>query len=347
MREGASATTSLNGKKRVVILGGGFAGIEILKRLQKKFQNDDRIDITLVSKDTFLLFTPMLPEVLSGMVDARQITTPVRVFLKNNTFYQARVESIDLKSKIVKVAHPIGKDFEPFELREHIIEYDYLVIALGNKENFYGLQSVKPHAFTMSDVNDAITLRNHVISVLEQANLERSNSTMREKLLTFVIVGGGFNGIETAGELNDFVRDITKEYYKNISRQEIRVILVHSSDKILEQLEEELGKYALDNLKKRGVEFILNAKLKEAAESSVVLDNSTVIPCFTLIWSAGVRPSKLVARLECPHDDKHRIQVNPYLEVQNYEGAYTLLEIAPLCQCLTQMEPILLLLNTL
>lgn len=308
------------GKQRVVILGSGFAGIEVLKQLQKKFHDSD-VDIVLISRDNFVLFTPLLPEVFSGMIDPRQITTPVRAFLNDATFYQANVESIDFDNKKVRISHTIGKYFEPIDMREHSVDYDFLVIALGNEENFFGIESVEQHAFTMSGVIDAIRLRNHVINVLEQATLEARDETLRKKLLTFVIVGGGFNGIETAGELNDFVRGIAKAHYNGIPEDEIRIILVHATDTVLEQVEKELGDYALENLKKRGVEFILNTLVSEASETSITLDNGAIIPTFTLVWSAGVVPSKLVAKLDCPHDDKHRIRVNRYLEVENHEGS--------------------------
>lgn len=309
------------GKQRVMILGSGFAGVEVLKGLQKKFRDDNRVEVTMVSRDNFLLFTPMLPEVCSGMINPREITTPVRVFLKDAQFYQADVESIDLRNKQVEISHKIGKSSEYAGVKKHKLEYDYLVIAMGNEVNFFGQQEVKQHAFTMMDVDDAIKLRNHVINMLEQAALEQNDAPLRKKLLTFIVVGGGFNGIETVGELNDFIRETAQKYYrKNISEKEIRVVLVHAGDKILEQIDEELGKYALKSLKKRGVEFVLNRKVTKATEDSATLDNNDVIQSCTLVWSAGVTPGKLIANLECSHDKKHRLQADKYLQLQDYPG---------------------------
>ncbi|HVX02705.1 MAG TPA: NAD(P)/FAD-dependent oxidoreductase [Nitrososphaera sp.] len=310
-----------NERQRVIVLGSGFAGVEVLKGLEKKFHGDDHIDITMISKDNFLLFTPMLPEVCSGMIDPREITTPVRGFIKDATFCQADVESIDLRNKQVEISHQIGKSFENTGVKKHTLGYDYLVIALGNEVNFFGQEEVKQHAFTMIDVDDAIKLRNHVINMLEQAALEQNDAALRKKLLTFIVVGGGFNGIETVGELNDFIRETAEKYYrKDISEEEIRVVLIHASDKILEQIDEGLGKYALESLKRRGVEFILNRKVTKATKDSATLDNNDVIPSFTLVWSAGVTPGKLIADLECSHDKKHRLQADKYLQLQDYPG---------------------------
>ncbi len=310
--------------KRILILGGGFAGIEVLKRLQKKFKNREDIEITLVSKNNFLLFTPMLPEVASGMIETRHIVTPVREFCKKAKFYEAIVESIDFRNNQVALTHPIGKQTSPTDWDQHILKYDYLVIALGSQNNFFGMSDVQKHAFTMTSIGDAITLRNHIINILEQANLEEHNINLRKDLLTFMVVGGGFNGIETVGEVNHFVRDSIEKYYKNILMTDVRVLLVSASDKILEQVDEQLGKYALQKLKQSGVEFIMNHHVKEATPTSATLDDGTKINTYTLVWSAGVTPTKLIKELDCEHDRGHRIVTNHYLEVPGYEGVYAI-----------------------
>lgn len=307
--------------KHIVILGGGFAGIGVLKKLQKEFHNDSRVEITLVSKENFLLFTPMLPEVASGMIETRHIVTPVRSFCRKAKFYEANIESIDLDNKCVIITHTIGRQSQPNSWREHTLKYDYLVIALGSDDNFFGMSDIEENAFTMKTINDAIVLRNHMIKILEQANLEQDDHDLRKSLLTFVVVGGGFSGVETVGAVNDFVRESIKQYYPNIYMSDVRVILVSATDKILEQIDEELGKFALEKLKESGVEFIMNTQVKGAANDKAILHNDTVIPCYSLIWTAGVTPNKLIANLQCEHDSGHRILANNYLEVQKYEGA--------------------------
>ena len=313
---------SFNSSKRILILGSGFAGVEVLKRLQRKFKNNDSIDITLVSRDNFLLFTPMLPEVASGMIETRHIVTPIRSFCTKANFYEANVESIDLENKEVVIKHAIGKQSEPNAWDQHRLEYDYLVIALGSKTKFFGMTEVEKHSFTMKSIDDALVLRNHVINILEQASMEQANRHLRKSLLTFVVVGGGFNGIETVGELNDFVRDTIKTFYKNIYMSDVRIILVNSSDKILEQVDEDLGRYALQKLKAKGVEFIMNKHVIGASPNSAKLDDDTIIPSYTIIWTAGVTPSRLTANLPCDHDKGHRIISSNYLEIPHHPGVY-------------------------
>ena len=298
--------------KRILVLGSGFAGIEVLKRVQKKFKNNKNVEITLVSKDNFLLFTPMLPEVASGMIETRHVITPVREFCSKTRFYEASVESIDLDNKQVVITHAIGRQSNPSGWDQHVLKYDYLVIAVGSENNFFKMSDIQKHAFTMKNIDDAIILRNHIINVLEQANLEEHNKDLRKSLLTFVVVGGGFNGVETVGAINDFVRESIKEYYKNIYMTEVKVKLVHTGDKLLEQVDEELGRFALGKLKTKGLEFIMNTHVVGATPFSVKLDDdkNTIIPCYTLVWTAGVTPSKLIADLPCEHDKGHRIIAN-------------------------------------
>jgi len=211
---------------RIIILGSGFAGVEVLKKLQKEYCNDDSKEIIMISKDNFLLFTPMLPEVATGTVDTRHIVTPIRSFCKKATFYEATVQSIDLCKKIV-TTHEIGKSNLPSDTRQHILSYDYLVIAVGSENNFFGVDGIEQNALKMKSIADASILRNHLIEILEQAQVEQDDNHLKRSLLTFVVVGGGFNGIETVGELADFIKDTVKVYYKNISMSEVRILLVN------------------------------------------------------------------------------------------------------------------------
>src|SRR5919202_1044337 len=328
MKEQKEALSIDNSKKQqqlpqvqhILILGSGFSGIEVLKNLQKKFHNNREVTITLVSKNNFLLFTPMLPEVASGMIETRHIVTPIRSFSNKVNFYEADVESIDFKNKHVIIRHPIGKLSEPTSWDQHTLKYDYLVIALGSETRFFGMTEVKKHSFTMKSIDDAIGVRNHILSILEQANIERENRDLTKSLLTFVVVGGGFNGIETVGELNDFVRETIRAYYKNIYMSDVRMILVSATDKILEQVDEKLGEWALQKLKTKGVEFRMNKHVTGATATTSKLDDGTIIPCHTLIWAAGVTPTDLIASLSCEHDKRHAIVVNNFLEVKGYEG---------------------------
>lgn len=340
-------------QKRILILGGGFAGTEVLKGLQDIFQDDIEVDITLVSDNNYFLFTPMLHEVSAGAIETRHIATPIRQFCKRARFYQASIESVDIKNKQVIIKHHIGRDRKEQQLLQqqqkqsssvanqindnnytldieghrHILLYDYLVVALGSEPKFFGLSDIERNAFTMKNLNDAIILRNHVIDMLEQADFEHEDKQLRKSLLTFIVVGGGFSGVETVGSLNDFVKGMIKEYYYNLdAEKDPHVILVSSKDRLLEEMDEELGKFALEKLEESGVEVILNAHAKSAGKNNVVLDNGTSIRTHTLIWAAGVTTQKIVSNIDgLDHDKKSgRVMVDDHLQCKGQGNIFAL-----------------------
>ena len=302
--------------KRIVILGGGFAGIEVLRRLQKAFQDDISIDLRLVSRDNFLLFSPMLPEVSSGMIETRHIVTPIRSFCNRARFYEANVESINLNDRYVAINHRIGRETGPIDSRNHILKYDFLVIALGGETNFFGMTDLSEHAFTIKTLGDAIILRNHVINMLEQADVEDEDADLKTSLLRFVVVGGGFSGVETVGELNDFVQDSIKHYYHNIKREDAQIILINSGTRVLPEVTDDLSVFTLQKLRENGIKVILNSRVKGATINSVKLNNGSEITTYTLVWAGGVKPSSLIANLVCERDKVGRIVANNNLEVQ-------------------------------
>jgi NADH dehydrogenase len=336
--------------KRILILGGGFAGVAALKRLQSKFQTNVSIEITMISKDNYMLFTPMLHEVASGMIETRHIVTPIRAFCNRSRFYSAIVQDIDLKNKRVVIRSsatttPVGNtgisiiEHDSLELNNtRSLYYDYLVIALGSETRFFGMSDIQQNAFTMKNLNDAINLRNHVVYLLEQSDqlpsndatattITSSNNTyndLQKRLLTFVIVGGGFAGVETAGEINDFIKDSAKDYYHNIDSNNIRTILIQSGNRLLPEMSEELAEFALQKLRNSGVEVILNTRVVGATANSVKLGNGNIIPTKTIVWSSGVSPNSLITNLPCEHDKSGRIVVDKYLEIPQFKGVYAL-----------------------
>lgn len=317
---------------RILILGGGFAGIQVLRQLQKAFQNDIGIDITLVSRDNFFLFTPMLPEISSGMIETRHIVTPLRAFCNRAKFYEAETESIDLDNKQVIITHRIGKYTNPIEWRNHTLKYDYLVIALGSETNFFGMSEAAKKVFTLKSLGDAIVLRNHVINMLEQADIEHEDLELRKSLLTFVVVGGGFSGVEIVGELNDFIHDSIKYFYHNLERSYARILLINSGIRILPEVTEDLSDFALQKIRMNGVEVLLNTRVIEVTSDSVELNGGTVIPTQTIIWAGGGKPQNLLSSLFCEHDKYGRVVTNNYLEVPGH--ADTVLALGD-CACIT------------
>src|SRR5215471_16119848 len=236
-----SGNTPSNTMKRILILGGGFGGTAVLRKLQDRFQRDVTVDIAMVSKDNYLLFTPMLHEIASGMIETRHIVTPIRAFCNRSRFYCANVENIDLENKRVLIrsssATPTDESKSILEIDTKSLPYDYLVIALGSETKFFGMSGLQKNAFTLKSLNDAINLRNHIIYLLERSDQLQPRASVHDKelqnrLLTFVVVGGGFAGVETAGEINDFIHDSAKDYYHNIDNKNVRIIIVQSGSRL-------------------------------------------------------------------------------------------------------------------
>jgi NADH dehydrogenase len=197
------------------------------------------------------------------------------------------------------------------------------------------MSDVQKHALTMKNLNDAIILRNHIIYLLEQAdqlpissrtpdNIVRTKE-LQSKLLTIVVVGGGFAGVETAGEINDFIRDSAREYYHNIDSRNIRVVIVQSGKRLLPEMSEKLAEFALHKLRNSDVEVVIGNRVIGATEDRVKLNDGTEIPTRTIIWSGGVSPTSLITSLTCEHDIKSgRIAVDKYLQLPEYKGVYAL-----------------------
>src|SRR6266436_184085 len=239
-------------KTRILILGGGFAGLHAAIHLDDTLARDPDVEITLINRENFFLFTPMLHEVAASDLDLTNIVNPVRKLLKRVNFFAGEVEAIDLKRKTVAVSHG-------FDHHHHNLQYDHLVLGLGSITNFYNLPGLAERALTMKSLGDAIHLRNRLIALLEEADTECC-SPIRGPLLTFVIAGGGFAGVETIAGLNDFVRESLR-FYPHLKEENLRVVLVHPGPIILPELGDELGAYAQGKLTERGIEIRTNVKV--------------------------------------------------------------------------------------
>ena len=308
--------TSPNPKTRkLLILGGGYAGVGVLNQIQQKLQNEVDVSINIVSESNFFLHTPMLPEMATGTIEARHIATPIRNFCKRARFYHAKVLDINLSSKCVL----IKRDSDTIT---RSLEYDYLVLALGGKTNFFGNKNTERNSFTIKTLDDAIKIRNHIISVLEDADQE-SNPEIQSKLVTFVVVGGGFSGVETVGEINDFVRESVEKFYRNIDPTLINVILVASGDKILPEIGN-LGIYAKKSLEQSGVTFFTNTRLDNVDQNIVYLNNQKQITSNTVIWAGGNTVHEVINNLDSEHHKSGRLIVDDYLRLKNYPEVYAL-----------------------
>ena len=307
-------------------MGGGFAGISVLRQLQKKFRRTPDVKITLVNEDNFFLFTPMLQDIASGALHPSSISIPLRVFAKNSEFIQASVSSIDLKSKLVAITRK-------FDGKVKILDYDYLVIALGSRTNFFGNKRIEKNSFTIKTTQDAIAIKSHLINMMEIADNEE-NKENQKKILSVVVVGAGFAGVEVISELNDFVKDSVKSYYPNIDASNIRMILVSANAGILPELGEELAKKAYQSLEKSGIRIIPNTKAVDAGEDFVFLGNGETIHCATLIWTAGVTIDPVIANIDCEHKGS-RIVVDEFLRLPSYQNIFALGDCAAITDAKT------------
>lgn len=305
-------------KKTIVIAGVGFAGVTCARQLQKSLRNNPSIEIVLINEDNFLLFRPMLPQVASGALKTRNVLIPLRSILdmkKNVRFYEGRVKDIDPVAKKVSVW---GTPEKP----GFAVDYDYLVVALGSETNFYGMADIEKHAFRMKTLYDAVAVRNRVIDMLEQADNAADEPTKRS-LLTFIIVGGGFSGIETAGELYDLLEDAVQRY-QNINMDMVSVRVVEGRPAILSGFAESLTKFAYDLLVKKGIVIKLKARVASfnGNEANIRWEgNSETIPAKTIIWTAGLTPASTVQR-SVFRMDSGKIMVDDYLEAVGYPGVF-------------------------
>ncbi|MBC5800488.1 MAG: NAD(P)/FAD-dependent oxidoreductase [Candidatus Eremiobacteraeota bacterium] len=294
----------------VVILGGGFAGVAVAKGLERAFGLDPAVDLTLVSETNALLFTPMLAEVAAGSLEATHITAPLRTNLRRTAVVRGRVTEVDFERRFIRTDDDAR------------IPYDHVVFALGAVSNYLGLDGVEQCAFDFKTLFDAIRIRNHVIDVFERAD-RHGNETVRERLLTFVIAGGGFAAVELAGALNDFARGILSDY-TNLNANDVRVTLVHSRDRILPELSASLAAYALERMMARGVTFRLGARVADASAGCVTLKSGETIACETLVWTAGTSPSPLLRKVGLRTDSRGAAVVDATLAVPERYNVWAL-----------------------
>lgn len=299
---------------RILILGGGFGGTYTALGLERLLARRDDVQVTLVARDNYFLFTPMLHEVAASDLDLTNIVNPLQKMLDRVDTFVGTIEAIDVQAKHVRVAHGLTR-------HTHELPYDHLVLALGSTSTFFNLPGVGQSALTMRSLTDAIALRNRIIMHLEEANSECAAGQCR-LLLTFVVAGAGFAGVETMAGINDFVREALP-YFQNLRQEHVRMVLISPDELILPELSEKLGRYAQRKLASRGVEIINNARVTGFENGIVSLNDGRTIPTDTLIWTAGTAPTPLLADLPLAKE-RGRLKVNQHLEVEDAPGVWAL-----------------------
>jgi NADH:quinone reductase (non-electrogenic) len=291
----------------VVIAGAGFGGLACARKL-----DGEPVDVILLDQHNYHLFTPLLYQVATGLLNPSDIAYPLRTIFRRSSnvrFRQATVTSVDLVRKVVKL------DAGPS------LSYDYLVLATGSTDNYFGNEQVARVSLGLKALEDATRLRNHVLTCLERADA-KTDPQARRGLLTFVVVGGGPTGVESSGALSELMEIVAGKDYHGISRAEIRVILVEGTDRLLNAFSVRLGRYARRTLERRGVDVRTGALVKSANGHSVTLADGTEIACATIIWSAGVRPNDPIGDSPLPRFRNARIQVDEWLRIPGAPGAF-------------------------
>lgn len=294
----------------IIIVGGGFGAMNAAMALDRQFERGLRAEVTLISRNNFFLFTPLLAEVAASVVEPRHAVNPIRRMLSRVRFIEGTVQGLDPVGRTVRFVDENG--------RSRLLSYEHCVLALGGVTEFFGIQGLAENALTLKTLGDAVRIRNRIINLLERAELLPKQE--RRPLLTFVVVGGGLNGIEVGGELHDFILKALADY-PSINAGEIRMVLIEMLDRLAQELPPELGIYAQRNLESRGIEIWLPARVTAYESHCLRVHDGRQLEAETVIWTAGVRPSPLIRTLEVqrPQGGDHRLPVNEYLQVRGYE----------------------------
>jgi NADH dehydrogenase len=299
---------------QIVILGGGFAGVAAARRLESRLR-DGEASITLVSRDNFTLFTPMLPEVCSGGIETRHIVSPVRAQLRRAQYVLGEITRIDLDAQRVDLQHTITGT-------TMTLGYDHLILALGSVTTTFNIPGVAERSLPLKTIEDAETLRNRIIATLELADVA-VDPAERARLLSYAVVGGGYTGCEAAGELSDLFRSVTR-FYKTIRCEEINVTLVEAGKKLLPDLPAGMGEYTTEHLRKQRVHLDIGDGVALVDENGLTLQSGRRIEASTVIWSAGVRPAPAVLDLPVDHARNGGIFTERDMQVRGRPGVWAL-----------------------
>ena len=297
---------------KILILGGGFGGVFAAKRLAKIAPPGT--DIRLISENNYFTFQPLLPEVAAGALGASDAVTPLRVLLPTVRTVQGEIRNIDLDNKTVSYVQGSKR-------RMKTSTYDHVVLALGQAVNLRRVPGMCEHAYPVKHSAHALRLRNHVINCLEYAD-SIDDEDVKRRLLTFVVVGAGFSGVETIGEMKDMI-DRSLKYYPNIAPSDVRMLLIEFAGRILGELPESLADYAVKRLEKQGIELWLNTGVKSATATTVEVADGRVVETSTIVATIGNGPSPLVEALDVVKE-RGRMVVDGQMRIVGKDGAWAL-----------------------
>lgn len=293
----------------VVILGGGFAGAALARRLARKLPRSR--SIAVISRQNFITYNPLLPEVVGASILPGHVVAPLRQMIKRADFRMVEVARADLATKTL---YPLGETPEP-------IHYGQLVICCGMHANLDRVPGMAEHALPLKTLGDALFIRNRIIERLEQAALQ-SDPDLRRRLTSFLVVGGGFSGVEVAGEIGDFLHSAVR-YYPSVAPRGCRVMLVHSGDYLLPEISRKLGEFTRRKMARRGIGIHLNERVVRVDGEGVALESGQRIAAGTVICTIGTGPNPLTAKLGLPLE-RGRIVTRPDMSVADHDGVWAI-----------------------
>jgi NADH:ubiquinone reductase (H+-translocating) len=289
---------------RIVIVGGGYVGMYTALRLQKKLGADEA-SVTVIDPQANMTYQPFLPEAAAGSIEPRHVVVPLRKVLRKCHVLTGRVTSISRERKEVTIESSTGNVSQ--------LGYDVLVVAPGSVARTLPIPGLAEQGISFKTVAEAIYLRNHVLSRMDDAS-STIDPELRRKLLTFLVVGGGYAGVEALAELADMSRYASR-YYENIEETDLRWVLVEAAGRIMPEVSAPMGEYTVKQLLQAGIEVFLDTRVKTMEGGHVVLDDGTEFDADTIVWTAGVKPNPMLANTDLPRDDKGRVICSAGLQV--------------------------------
>src|SRR3989344_8448373 len=301
---------------KILIVGNGFGGTYALKHLRRVLGGGRKVELSLIGEKNYFLFTPLLHEIATGGINPQNIIEPIRKVLGHclKNFYLGKAEFINLTKRIVKVDNVD-------------VPYDYLVLAPGSTTNFYNIKEAEKQCFTLKSLEDAVKLKNHCIMQMERAS-HTSNRVERQKMLRFVVIGGGPTGVELVAELEEFIQKTFSHYYRKEIIEDTSIVLIERGKELMGQFGAKVRSKSLEVLRKKGIIVMLGVKVKEVNLPQIILDNNTTVFTETAICVAGVKPVDLKFDLPVEKAENGRLIVNQYLQLQNHKEVFALGDVA-------------------
>ena len=303
-------------RTRILVVGGGYVGMYTALRLQRRLRSElkaKKVEIIVVDPRSYMTYQPFLPEAAAGSVEPRHVVVPLRRVLNKCEILTGRFVSLDHERRVARIQPTRGEAFD--------LSYEVVVLAPGSIARTLPIPGLAEQGIGFKQVEEAIALRNQMLDKLDIAT-SVTDHVARRKLLTFVFVGGGYAGIEALAELEDMTCYATR-YYPDLSKGDVRFVLVEASGRILPEVSEDLGRYTVRELMRRKIDVRLNTRLESCVDGHIVLSDGDEFDAETVVWTAGVKANPVLAQTGLPLDEKGRLRCRPDLRVEGVEGAWS------------------------